>query len=132
MIKNREEWQKTFITSLISIRDYFIEQDPLEIIGKQHSVSISNILIGYFCERRIRVPIKEPSPYMTCEDIAIYINDEVLSYIYDEYPDFIDIDWRKCTFSRKILTDFFLAATRKNGKRSCFIFYLKIKINAKI
>lgn len=95
MNKTREEWQKTFITSLISIRDYFIEQEPLEIVGKRRSTAVSNILIGYFCERRVRVPIKEPSAYMTCEDIAIYINNEVLSYIYDEYPDFIDIDWRQ-------------------------------------
>lgn len=95
MSKTREEWQKTFITSLISIRDYFVEMEPLEIVGKRRSSAVSNILIGYFCERRVRVPIKEPSPYMSCEDMAIYINDEVLSYIYDEYPDFIDMDWRQ-------------------------------------
>lgn len=95
MNKTREEWQKKFITSLISIRNYFLEQGSLEIVGKRRCVAVSDILIGYFCERRVRVPIKEPSPYMSCEDMAIYINNEILSYIYDEHADFLDIDWRQ-------------------------------------
>jgi hypothetical protein len=106
MNKTREEWQKSFIKSLILFRDYFFTQEPSEIVGKNRSSAISSILIGYFCERRIRVPIKEPSPYMSCEDMAIYINNEVLSYIYDEQLDFIDLDWREMYVLKEDTNDF--------------------------
>lgn len=94
-MKSKEQWEKSFIENFILYRDYFLEQPPFSIVGHQKSKSISDTLIGYFCERRNRVPIKDPSPFMSCEDMAIYLNDCVLDYIYYEYMDFMEIDWRQ-------------------------------------
>lgn len=93
MTKSKEEWERIFVISFIRLRDFFLEQDE-DLLGKQRSRAISDLLIGYFCERRPRIPIKEPSPYMSCKDAALYINDCILFYINDEKKDLMEIDWR--------------------------------------
>jgi hypothetical protein len=95
MAKSKEEYQKRFIQSLIALRDHFLELDANELVGPKKSYLVESVINGYFGERRNRVPIKEPSMYMTNETIAEYLNDTVLSYIYDEVPEYLEIDWKE-------------------------------------
>jgi len=91
--KTKDDFEKQFIVMLINFRDYFLEKEPLEQVDLISLDAVNNLIIGYFCERRSRVPIPSISIFMNHEDIANFINDEVLDYIKDEHPGFLETDW---------------------------------------
>lgn len=94
MGKTKVEWEKEFMTSLVRFRDYFLQEESLELVGPDKAKAINNLILGYFCERRNRVSIKQSSCYMNNEDMATYIND-VLEFMSDEHVGFLDLDWQQ-------------------------------------
>jgi len=105
--KTRHEWEQEFTSTLVRLRDFYLQEDPLDLIGPKHSKMIESILVGYFRERRSRIPIKEPSVYMNFEDMAAFINNIVLDYINDEHPDLLEIDWQNNYILKQEDKDFF-------------------------
>lgn len=95
MAKSKKEWEQKFIGTFVRLRDVYMEQEPMDLIGPKNAKIVESIIVGYFCERRPRIHIKEPSCYMNFEDIAIFINDIILNYINDEHPDLLELDWQQ-------------------------------------
>ncbi len=93
MKKTREHWEKEFIVSFIGFREYLLGEEPLSILGPKRADALNSIINAYFIRRRHCIP--EASYFMNCEDAAIFINDVVISYISDEYPGFLDVDWQE-------------------------------------
>ena len=111
MKKTKEQWEEDIIISLVKLRDYFLEQEKESLTGEKRSQAVEGLISAYFGQRRKRVPIPLPSPYMNCETMAEFINDFILSYIYDERQDLLDQDWKQMfvikSSDNNLFTDFF-------------------------
>lgn len=115
MHKTKDQWEKQFIKSLIGLRDYFLDQELLSLVGRKKAKVVEDVIWGYFVDRRQRVPIPTVSYYMNCEDMGIFINDIVLSYMDDEHPDYLELDWQQKYVLKSQMEDFLSESEDEEG-----------------
>jgi len=93
--KTKEQWEEAFVIALVRLRDFFSQEDGETIVGTKKATAVEGLIESYFRERRRRIPIPIASPLMNYEDMALFINDTVLSYISDEKAELLELDWKQ-------------------------------------
>ena len=93
--------KRKFVQGLINMRDHCINQfenngeTDNSLIGLNVSEVINNFVVAYFGDRHKRLCVNIFSPYMSHQDCAKILNNNILSYIYDENASDMTCDWRE-------------------------------------